>query len=68
LLTFEQSISEIVTDMKQKEEYVDNRRRDWIIFGISSVLMVGLLVVSPEWVWVIWPLQFTALAGALGRL
>ncbi|MFZ4474605.1 MAG: hypothetical protein ACOYPR_05385 [Saprospiraceae bacterium] len=54
--------------MKKNEEYVDNRKRDWILFGISTVIMLGLLVFKAEWIWVIWPLQFTAFAGAMGRL
>jgi hypothetical protein len=54
--------------MKKNEEYTENRGRDWMIFLASSVLMVALLVIAPEWVWVAWPFQFTALAGALGRL
>ena len=54
--------------MSNKEEYVGNRGRDWMIFMVSSVVMVGLLWLKPEWVWVAWPFQFTALAGALGRL
>jgi hypothetical protein len=54
--------------MKNKEEFTMNRSRDWMLFIASSVLMVALLWYSPEWVWVAWPLQFTSLAGALGRL
>ena len=54
--------------MKKNEEYTENRGRDWIIFIVSSIVMVGFLFVIPEWVWVVWPFQFTALAGALGRL
>ncbi|MFN4079911.1 MAG: hypothetical protein ACK4NS_03335 [Saprospiraceae bacterium] len=54
--------------MSNREEYVENRGRDWMIFLISSVVMVALLWFKPEWVWAAWPFQFTALAGALGRL
>ena len=54
--------------MKSKEEYTENRSRDWLVFIVSTVIMLALLWFSPEWVWVIWPFQFTALAGALGRL
>jgi hypothetical protein len=52
----------------KKEEYTENRSRDWIIFLVSTVAMIALLFVKPEWVWVAWPFQFTAIAGALGRL
>jgi hypothetical protein len=51
-----------------KEEYTQNKSRDWMIFIVSSVAMVAILWFKPEWVWVTWPFQFTALAGALGRL
>lgn len=54
--------------MKKNEEYTENRSRDWLIFGISTVAVIALLLVKPEWVWAAWPFQFTALAGALGRL
>ncbi|MBU6342073.1 MAG: hypothetical protein KGS48_11320 [Bacteroidetes bacterium] len=54
--------------MKQNEEVVPNRSRDWLLFGISTVIMLLLLFFKAEWIWVIWPLQFTSLAGALGRL
>jgi hypothetical protein len=52
----------------KNEEFVPNKRRDWMIFWISSAVMVGFLILKPEWVWVVWPFQFTALAGAVGRL
>jgi hypothetical protein len=58
----------MIFNMKNKEEYSENRSRDWMIFLASTVLMVALLWVAPEWVWVAWPFQFTALAGAMGRL
>ncbi|MCC7246770.1 MAG: hypothetical protein IT269_13885 [Saprospiraceae bacterium] len=51
-----------------KEEYVENRGRDLMIFAVSTVVMIGILFWKPEWVWVTWPFQFTALAGWLGRL
>ncbi len=54
--------------MKKNEEYTENRTRDWLIFIVSSVIMVGFLIWMPEWVWVTWPFVFTGLAGALGRL
>jgi hypothetical protein len=50
------------------EEYTPNKTRDWAIFGISTIVMIGILLWKPEWVWVTWPFQFTALAGAMGRL
>jgi hypothetical protein len=53
---------------ENKEEYAENRGRDWMIFGVSTVAMVAILFWKPEWVWTVWPFQFTALAGALGRL
>jgi hypothetical protein len=53
---------------ENNEEYTENRSRDWIVFWVSTVGMVALLIWKPEWVWVAWPFQFTALAGALGRL
>jgi hypothetical protein len=55
-------------NMKNNEEYVNNPGRDWLIFLVSTVGMIALLIWLPEWVWVAWPFQFTALAGALGRL
>jgi hypothetical protein len=51
-----------------KEEYTENRSRDWIMFLVSTVAMFALLFLKPEWIWVAWPFQFTAIAGALGRL
>lgn len=54
--------------MKKNEEYVNNPGRDWLMFIISTVFMIALLIWLPAWVWVAWPFQFTALAGALGRL
>lgn len=55
-------------DMKKDGEYTGNIGRDWLIFGVSTVAMIGFLLLKPEWVWVVWPFQLTALAGALGRL
>ena len=54
--------------MKNNEEYTENRSRDWIVFGVSTIAMFIILWVKPEWIWVTFPFQFTALAGALGRL
>lgn len=54
--------------MKKNEEYVQNRGRDWLIFLVSTVAMLAFLWFKPEWVWVVWPFQLTALAGALGRI
>lgn len=54
--------------MKKNEEYTPNKSRDWMIFWASTVVMFIILWMWPEWVWVIWPFQFTALAGAMGRL
>lgn len=54
--------------MKNKEEFTENRSRDWMLFIASTVAMFALLWFKPEWVWTIWPIQFTSLAGALGRL
>ena len=51
-----------------KEEYTPNKSRDWMLFIVSTVAMLAILWFKPEWVWVTWPFQFTALAGALGRL
>ena len=45
-----------------------HRGRDRIIFLVSTVVMLGFLYWKPEWVWVVWPFQFTALAGMFGRL
>ncbi len=53
---------------ENNEEYTENRGRDWMIFWVSTVAMFALLFWKPEWVWAAWPFQFTALAGALGRL
>lgn len=50
------------------EEYVESRRRDWIVFLLSLVATVAFLIFSPEWVWVAFPSLFTSIAGALGRL
>ena len=54
--------------MNNNEEYTDNPRRDWLVFGVSLVVTLIILFVAPEWVWVGFPFVFTALAGALGRL
>ncbi len=54
--------------MKNNEEITPNKSRDWMIFGVSTLVMFAILWFQPEWVWVVWPFQFTALAGALGRL
>jgi hypothetical protein len=53
---------------QNSEEFVPNKRRDWMIFGVTTVIMVALLIFIPEWVWVIWPFQLTALAGAMDRM
>ncbi|MCY7330884.1 MAG: hypothetical protein LH618_20190 [Saprospiraceae bacterium] len=54
--------------MNNKEEYTDNPRRDWLVFGVSLVVTLVILFVAPEWVWVGFPFVLTALAGAMGRL
>jgi hypothetical protein len=50
------------------EEYTQNKGRDGLIFIVSTVAMFAILWLKPEWVWVVWPFQFTALAGWFGRL
>jgi hypothetical protein len=54
--------------MNNNEEHTENRSRDWLVFGASTILMFALLVMAPQWIWVAFPFQFTALAGAMGRL
>ncbi|MBP6825784.1 MAG: hypothetical protein KA165_04395 [Saprospiraceae bacterium] len=54
--------------MKKNEEYVENRGRDWMWFLIGVAGTVALLIFLPEWVWIAFPLVFTSLAGAMGRL
>ena len=54
--------------MKNQEEYTQNTRRDWLVFGVSLVVTLVILFLAPQWVWVGFPFVFTALAGALGRL
>lgn len=50
------------------EEYAPKKGRDWTMFIVSTIAMFGFLWFLPEWVWVVWPFQLTALAGAMGRL
>ncbi len=54
--------------MSHNEEYVENRKRDGLIFVVSLVGTLALLVLAPQWVWVGFPFVFTSLAGLLGRL
>ncbi|HMX39141.1 MAG TPA: hypothetical protein PK971_15110 [Saprospiraceae bacterium] len=54
--------------MKNKEEYTENKGRDWLVFLVSTVLTLAILIFKPEWVWVGFPFVFTSLAGAMGRL
>ena len=54
--------------MRNNEEFSENRRRDWMIVGVSVVATLALLILAPQWVWVTFPFLFTALAGAMGRL
>ncbi len=54
--------------MNNNEEYTDNPRRDWLVFGVSLVVTLVILFLAPQWVWVGFPFVFTSLAGALGRL
>jgi|GEM_PF-240546 len=61
-------LTQALHNMKKNEEYVSNTGRDWILFIVSTIGMIALLIWLPEWIWVAWPLQFTSLAGALGRL
>ncbi len=51
-----------------KEEYAENRGRDWLFFIVSLIGTLALLFFKPEWVWVGFPFLFTSLAGAMGRL
>ena len=41
---------------------------DWIIFLISTVIMIGLLMYASEWFWVALPFVLTYLAKALRAL
>ena len=41
-------------------------RSDWIIFGVSLLLMIILLVVATPWFWVPLPFVLTYLVKALG--
>ncbi len=52
----------------KNEEYVENKTRDWLMFGAALVATVAFLWFKPEWVWVTFPFLFTGLAGAMGRL
>ncbi len=37
----------------------------WIMFFVSTILMVGLLIQYPEYFWLMLPFSCTGLAGAL---
>ena len=52
----------------KKGEYTPNTKRDWMMFFISTILMIVILVVKPEWCWVMFPFVLTALAGAMHRM
>lgn len=54
--------------MKKNEEYQANVSRDWMVFIISTLFMIGLYFVATEWIWVAFPFVLTALAGAMKRL
>ena len=57
-----------VVFMKKNEEYQANVSRDWMVFIISTLFMIGLYFVATEWIWVAFPFVLTALAGAMKRL
>ncbi len=38
---------------------------DWIIFFVSLVAMIALLVIKPEWFWVILPFVLTYFVKAM---
>ena len=41
---------------------------DWMIFFVSTVAMIVLLVVAPEWFWLALPFVTTYLAKALNAI
>ena len=46
----------------------DSRRTDWIIFVVSTVVMIALLIFANEWFWLALPFSASYLAKALDVL
>ena len=43
----------------------DSTTMDWIIFLISTIIMVALMIYKPAWFWVALPFSTTTLVKAL---
>jgi hypothetical protein len=52
----------------QMENTKDTTRKDWTIFAISTLVMIGILFVKPEWFWVVLPFSCTYLIKALNYM
>ncbi len=50
------------------ESTQDSRRTDWIIFLVSTLVMIALLIFANEWFWLAMPFSFSYLAKALDVL
>jgi hypothetical protein len=50
------------------ENTKDTTRKDWTIFAISTLVMIGILFVKPEWFWVVLPFSCTYLIKALNYM
>lgn len=46
----------------------ESHGKDWLIFGVSAVLTVGLLFIAPAWFWVPLPFMLTYLTKALNAI
>lgn len=42
-----------------------SHRNDWIIFGVSLVIMVGFLIFNPTWFWLFLPIVLTYFVKAI---
>lgn len=54
--------------MHDTMESTQSRRMDWIIFLVSTAILIFLLLFANEWFWLALPFSFTYLAKSLDVL
>jgi hypothetical protein len=50
------------------ENTQESNKKDWFIFAISLVAMIVLLIILPEWFWVVLPFVCTYFIKAINYM
>lgn len=58
----------MATPTNPRREPAKSTKRDWAIFAIFFVIMVGFLVIDPTWFWVPLPFVLTFFVKGIGYM